>query len=317
MRSIEDLRDYLHAPVEYDRARNGYYLRPGADGPWELPGLWFNASELHALLAAHELLANVQPGLLDEALAPLRSRIEHLLQSREAGGAEIARRVRVLRVAARAIEPKYFRQAADAVIARRRVRIVYHGRGRDQVTTREISPQRLVHYRENWYLDAWDHGKRALRSFAVERIREIASLDRPARDLADSRLDAHFASAYGIFSGRPKRTAVLRFTPERARWVADEQWHPSQTSRLLPNGAYELRVPYADARELILDILRYGPDVEVLGPPSLRHEIARRLALASKQYIRAVPKKKVTTNRRAASDYRDRGTPLRERIHTR
>ena len=49
--------------------------------------------------------------------------------------------------------------------------------------------------------------------------------------LARDQLDRHFAVSYGIFAGTPQQTAVLRFSPERARWVAKEQWHRDQAGR--------------------------------------------------------------------------------------
>ena len=73
-------------------------------------------------------------------------------------------------------------------------------------------------------------------------------------NVPEAKLDEHFATAYGIFAGTPTHTAVLRFTPERARWVVDEQWHPRQAGRFLDDGRYELQIPYSDARELIMDI---------------------------------------------------------------
>lgn len=78
----------------------------------------------------------------------------------------------------------------------------------------------------NWYLDAFCHKRHALRSFAVDRISVPQSLDAVALDFSDADLDAHFTDSYGIFAGKPKEIAVLLFSPERARWVADEQWHP-------------------------------------------------------------------------------------------
>ncbi len=124
MRIIEELRGY-GAPIEYVREQNGYRYTPGV--AFELPGIWFNASELHALLAAQKLLAE--------------------------------------------------RQA-----------------------------------------------KLSMRS---------------ALNVSESKLNEHFATAYGIFAGMPKQVAVLRFTAERARWVADEQWHPRQAGRFLEDGRYE------------------------------------------------------------------------------
>ena len=286
-RTIEDLRDLLWAPLRYDRRRNGYhYDERDGEHPYELPGLWFNASELHALLATQELLAGVEPGLLDGFIAPLRKRIEHLLASEHLSQGEVSRRVRILSMASRATPPDSFTAVAGALMQRRRLSIVYHGRGSDAVTERAVSPQRLTHYRDNWYLDAWCHTRRGLRSFSLDRIRKARDAGAAAVDIDDKRLDRHLASAYGIFSGVPGNTAVLLFSPERARWVAAERWHRDQRSRFHEDGSYELRVPYNDPRELLMDILKYGSDVEVMRPASLRREIRARLAAAVARYGR-------------------------------
>ena len=71
-RIIEAMRLYLNAPIRYDRDRNGYYYDHGGEQMYELPGVWFNASELQALLSMQHLLTSVQPGLLERQLAPLR-----------------------------------------------------------------------------------------------------------------------------------------------------------------------------------------------------------------------------------------------------
>lgn len=66
---------------------------------------------------------------------------------------------------------------------------------------------------------------------------------------------------------------MLRFSATRARWVADERWHPDQAGQYLTDGRNELWVPYRDARELVMDIMRHGPEVEVVAPDSLRREV--------------------------------------------
>lgn len=280
-RLIRDLRSILQAPIEYDRTAGGYYYA-GDDG-YELPGLWFNASELQALLAAEQLLSQVQPGLLESHLDPVRERIRAILRLKHLGGAQVSRRVRILGMAVRGPDPEHFRILAHAVIQRKRLRITYHSRSYDTVTERFLSPQRLVHYRDNWYLDAWDHRKRKLRSFAVERVQKATVLKQPAQNIAEKILDEHFASSYGIFAGKPKFTARLRFTPERSRWVAEEIWHPRQ-KETFENGHYVLEIPCSDPRELVMDILKHGPHVEVLAPEPLRQEVARQLAQALRKY---------------------------------
>lgn len=283
-RVIEDMRDYLGAPIRYDRERNGFHYDPGTGPDYELPGLWLNASELFALLATQKLLADVQPGLLDSQLDPLRERILTILRSRRLGHPDIDRRVRILQIASRPIDLDRFQKLATALLQRRRLRILYHGRARDQTTERDVSPQRLVYYRANWYLDAWCHKARGLRTFSVDRLHPVYTDDKPAREIDDATLDAHYTQAYGIFAGEPTKTAVLRFTPSAARWVADEQWHPRQRGEVLEDGGYELHVPYRDPTELLMDVLKYGADVEVIAPAELRSQVHNRLRAATQLY---------------------------------
>jgi predicted DNA-binding transcriptional regulator YafY len=164
------------------------------------------------------------------------------------------------------------------------VRLKYHSRSKDEVTDRLVSPQRLTRYRDNWYLDARDHLRKALRSFSVDRIEDATEIDERAEDVPDNELDEYFASSYGIFAGKANKTAILRFSPERARWVADERWHPKQVGQFLTDGRFELRIPYRDPRELILDILRYGPEVEVAEPEALRESVIVRLRESLRAY---------------------------------
>jgi predicted DNA-binding transcriptional regulator YafY len=278
-RVLAYLRDVLGAPLETSRDPRGYRY---TDAAYELPGFWFSAEELQALLSLQQLLATFQPGLLDEALDPLRARLDQILRSQNLQTGE-AGRIRLLRAAARP-PGEHFATIAAAVLQRQRLQIDYEARGSGQLSSREVSPQRLVHYRDNWYLDAWCHKSNGLRTFAVDCVVKADALATPVQDIEEKRLDDELGGSYGIFSGTPTATAILRFTAERARWIAVEQWHPQQQGVWLPDGSYELSVPYHRDEELILDILRYGPDVEVLGPPALRAEVARRIYAALEQY---------------------------------
>lgn len=283
-RIIEDMKLFFNAPIVYDRARNGYFYNTQNGQVFELPGVWFNAAELHALLTAQQLLEQVQLDLLDVHIKPAKDRIEKLLAAGQHDSSEIAKRVRILRMAGRNASPEYFQIVASALLQKKRLAIRYHSRSDNAESQREISPQRLTHYRDNWYLDAWCHERDALRSFAVDRLREVKTLTKRAKDITEMKLDAHYASSYGIFAGRPKHTAVLRFTSERARWVADEQWHPQQQSCFLKDGSYELRIPYSDPRELVMDVLKHGGEVEVVEPKALREMVKEQLRVALGKY---------------------------------
>ena len=287
-RDLQYLRDRLNVPIVYDRDAGGYrFEAPGHHASkHELPGLWFNASEIHALLMMQNLLEEVQPGLLGPHIAPLQTRLKSLLGSQDDAPEEVARRIRILHAAKRQADLKYFDLIASTLLRRRRLYLRHYNRRADRETEREVSPQRLIYYRDNWYLDAWCHLRREVRSFAVDAIRRAEMLDKKARDVPKREMDAVLGAGYGIFSGAAVSWAKLRFTPQSARWVAAEQWHPQQKAHAEADGHYLLELPYSDPTELVMDILRHGAGVEVLEPLSLRQAVERELDAARSVYRR-------------------------------
>lgn len=284
-RDIEYLRDRLNAPIVWDREAGGYrFGKPAAGNKYELPGLWFSASEIHALLTMQHLLRNLGPGLLSPHVDPLLTRLKLLLESAEIPMDSVEKRIRILRVNARAYEPEHFSPIATAVLQRKRLEISYYTRSRDETQDRMLSPQRLTHYRDNWYLDAWCHMRNGIRSFSLDAVRKVRLVGEQALDVSEQELDAILGTGYGIFSGKEVKWAELRFTPQRARWVSRETWHPEQKSRFDDEGRYILSVPYSDDRELVMDILKFGPEVEVLEPGPLRRRIIDLVGRTSEVY---------------------------------
>ena len=284
-RDIADMRDRFNAPIEFDRELGGYRLGEPRVGPrYQLPGLWFNASEIHALLTALQLLGNLQPGLLEARVAPLAERLRAILGSGDHSWQEVEKRIRILQPGRRESKAEHFGTVAAALLKRQRLRIRHYNRERNVESERDVSPQRLVHYRDNWYLDAYCHLRQDLRSFSVDAIREASLLEVKAREVAKAELDEYLKSGYGIFAGRAVEWASLKFTSQAARWVASQSWHSSQRTRFEKDGSYVLEVPYADDRELVMEILKFGPEVEVLGPEALRATVKAQLEAARQAY---------------------------------
>lgn len=284
-RDLALLRNRFQLPIEFDRQRRGYrLLKDSETAEIELPGPLYTAREIHALLLMQDLVCQLQPGLLDRDLQPLRERLKLLLDRKDLPSEETRRRIRILHMASRPVDPLIFREMSQATLLRRRVAIRYFTRTRGEWTTREISPQRVVYYRGNWYVDAWCHLRQDLRSFSLDAIEEAAISEQTAREVDTAALDAHLGSGYGIFSGRADLRAVLRFEPQAARWVLAERWHVKQVQAILPTGQLTLTVPYSSEPELVMDILRHGPDVEVIAPDSLREAVKKRLQAALARY---------------------------------
>ena len=286
-RDVAFLRDALGAPIESGGGEQAAFRYELGEGErLELPGLWLTSDELAALLALNELIGRIGPGVLAGALAPFKARIEGLLSDQGSGKALPIERIRVIPWGERKLDQQVFRITAGAVLERKQLRVRYRARTTNSDSRRTVSPQRLTPYRDNWYLDGWDHDREALRSFAVDRILEPHALDTAATDVGEADLNELLSSSYGIFAGTPKAWATIRFSAHAARWVADEHWHSQQKGEWLPDGRYELQVPYSNSRELLMDVLKYGPDAEIVAPLPLREEMKILLQLALTGYGR-------------------------------
>lgn len=282
--TISESKEFLDAPISYDKKLNGYYYDKDTKQEYELPGLWFNASELHALLAAYQLLSKVQPGFLGPHLAPLKKRIEEVLDKEHYDTNELFNRVRILQIGGRLYDHKHFAMVTTALLSQKQIFISYHGREKDQHTDRTLSPQRLVYYRDNWYLDAWCHSRNALRSFSIDRITKTKLINIIRHEIDENTLRNHYENAYGIFGGKATQRATLRFNSSAARWVSNEHWHSEQNGQFELDGSYLLEIPYHDPRELVRDILKFGADVQVIAPVSLRDAVVRQYETALKLY---------------------------------
>ncbi len=284
-RDLEYMRDRFHAPVIWDADLRGYRfeVKPKSAKQFELPGRWFTETEALALVTMQHLLSSLdQGGLIGPHIAPLMARLDAIIGAGEASAGEVRKRIRLLSFGSRKMPLEHFSLVGSALFKRRRMKIEYYARSTNEHSAREVSPQRLVHYRENWYLDTWCHLRNDLRSFSVDGLRRIELLDTPAREVSLKALDEYMRKSHGIVrTGGEVQQARLRFSAERARWVASEIWHPDQVGSFDAKGRYTLELPFRDDRELVLDIMRHGGAVEVLSPVTLRRKVRAEHAAAA------------------------------------
>jgi predicted DNA-binding transcriptional regulator YafY len=285
-RDLAYMRDRLNAPIIFDKEMGGYRFDKQAIGTqFELPGLWFTAEEIHALLTMQHLLSGLDTGgLLGPHIKPLLSRLTAILGTKDDSIEQLNKRIKFETVGNRHFNLDHFQGVGSALLRRKRLIIDYLARSANEFTTREISPQRLVYYRDNWYLDAWCHTKKDIRSFSVDAIKRAEILEKKSEDISEKKLNDVLGSGYGIFSGTKIQWATLRFTPDRAKWVASEKWHPNQKGKFLKDGCFELKVPYTLEHELIMDIMKYGSDVIVVEPEDLKRTIQIKHQKAADHY---------------------------------
>ena len=282
-RLLAYLRTELGLDVRYDRDHNGYLLQRDRKTATAAALMGLSYTETAALLEALVILEQIPPGIVRNASAEARSGM-HRLSRHQLWNGGLASRIEIRLPHQRKVAAKIFSTVVDALRADTQLECSYHNRHREVLRTRTVSPIRLVLYRSNWYLAGWCHADEAIRAFSLDRFNAVQPLAKPAHKPPARLVESELDSGYGIFTGNANRKAVLRFEPEAARWVAEEQWHRDATCERCPDGRVRLSVPYNAETELVMEILRYGPKCFVEAPDSLRQSVANAHEAAARRY---------------------------------
>ena len=289
-RDLDVLRLQMQAPIVWKPGENetlrGYFLedKGWSSGKLGLPKAWFSASEIYALLMINELASHIGPGLLSEHMQPLITRVSMMLSAAEDSPRDVHSRVKILTSASKRSPGNHFEAIAMATVRRKRIFIRYFTRSRDSRSERVVSPQLLLHFKENWYLLAWCHSANGLRMFALDSVEEAKPIGEAAQAVARTKLNEAIGKDFGIYGGQHRQWAKLHFSASQAPWVQSENWHVEQRGYLQEDGSYRLDVPYGNPKEIIMEIMKFGADVEVISPPALRQQVAERLQLAANKY---------------------------------
>ncbi len=285
-RDLAYLRDRMNAPIIWDSGRRGYCYAdaPAGQSKYSLPGLWFDRSEIYSLLIMENLIRKIQPDFLSGHIDPLRERVRRILRGRQPEMEELAHRIRIVSGSNPPVESEIFRKVAEALLTRKQIFVCHLNRTANVSVPRHISPQRLVYYNEKWYLDSWCHLREGLRTFRLSYMTEVEITDDSAVSIGADRLDAELQAGFGIFVGVDTQQAELRFSARLSPWIQREHWHSHQTMQTDDQGRLTLTLPFSNDPELIMRILSYGPDVEVLQPADLRAKISVRLQEACALY---------------------------------
>jgi len=281
-RLVDSFRDHWQAPLVYCSDQKGWYYDLKEGEKFELPGLWLTSGELQALTALLHIVQSMEEGLVSGELQIVESAISRLLSARGIEPETFIGSIKYIPLAKRQTSLAWFDTVASALVDRKQLDLEYKDyKGR--TTHRSISPQKLIYYRENWHLDAYCHLREALRTFPISRMVRVDQSKRDALSIDGSELNRYFSDSYGIYAGKAKHRAIIRFNAEVAQEIATQKWHPEQEGQW-DGDDYLLTIPYSHDTELMMDILRYGEMAEILAPLSLRNKIKERLTGAMQMY---------------------------------
>jgi len=274
-RDIAYLRDRLLAPLAFHQRKNGFfYTRNDFQLPFEdspamtlILGLLGNLAEETGLAELPEL-AEIKKRL-QGVLFPGRRNIDDLLHCEWVEKEQICGAI--------------FKAVLGALREQQQLQLSYRS-GTGEKSERRIDPMKLVNYQGRWYLLAWCETRRERRMFHLARM-ESATLTGAQAEHTMEEDDRWLTDSFGIFKGPVIYHATIRFTGTAAEIIRHQQWHPDQEIKEQPDGIL-LSLPVADDRELLMKVLQFGAQAEIVGPEPLRLRLQQEIQRMSRRYNR-------------------------------
>lgn len=276
-RDIEFMRDRLNLPVEFNASRNGYFYNGEVSA---FPTLQITEGELFALVVAEKALQQYRGTSFEKPLLSAIRKMEQALPDTiSLGLADLSRTISFRTRAEPILDLKIFEVLAKAVAQRQQLELAYRKPGHD-AETRMVDPYHLANINGEWFLFAFDHARKDVRTFAPVRIRSARptgkNFERPEKFSLEKRL----RDSFGVHSGEGEYEVVLRFTPRAADYIREKKWHESQVLRDLKDGGAELKLKLSSLVEVERWVLSWAGEAVVIKPRELAEAIqtaARRL----------------------------------------
>jgi len=281
-RDLDFLRDDWRMPIEFDRSRGSYLL---TEPTTTLPPVVLSQGELVALYFAEQVLAQYRGTPFEQDLASAFRKMQELLpQEARVSPSKLADFLAFDPGPLHTPDATIFRNVLQAQRLRRRLYIRYRSLSSDRVTERRVHPYRVFNHRGDWYLAAHDEARKAVRIFALHRIRRATMTTGSYEVPADFNFRRFMSDAFGVQKGEKPVHVRVRFAPRQARWIRERRWHRSARVQESLDGGLVLSLKVAETSEILRWVLQFGHEAEVLEPPSLRAAVAERLAAALSAY---------------------------------
>jgi proteasome accessory factor B len=272
-RDLEFMRDRMELPLEYDRLHKGYHY---TEEVGNFPTLQISEGELFALLVAEKALQQYRGTTFERPLiSAFKKMAASLPDTVSLNLADWEQTISFRTSAEPILNLEIFDTLAKATAHRRQLQLVYRKPGRRETELRLVDPYHLANINGEWFLFAWCHLRKDIRTFVPARIQAIEitgkTFDRPQKFSLEKRL----RDSFGVQSGQGSFDVVIRFNELVSDYIREKKWHDSQQLKELKNGGLELRMKLSSLAEVERWVLGWAGNAKVIHPPELGERVKK------------------------------------------
>jgi proteasome accessory factor B len=272
-RDLDFMRDRLQLPIAYDSKRFGFYYTAEVG---TFPTLQISEGELFALVVAEKALQQYRGTSFEKPLLSALRKMEQALP--DTISLNLAQMEETISFRTR-VEPvlslEIFDTLARATAQRRQLKLLYRKPGGKAPEHRIVDPYHLANINGEWYLFAFDHLRKDIRTFVPARMRSVTLTGHSFSAPEKFSLDQRLRGSFGVQSGEGSFNVVLRFQARVADYIREKKWHESQQLTELAGGQVELSFNLSALSEVERWALSWGGDVRVMHPPELAQSVLR------------------------------------------
>lgn len=280
-RDIDFMRNRLELPIEYNGSRFGYHYTAEVTS---FPTLQISEGELVALVIAEKALEQYRGTQFERPLLSAIRKIEQSLPDTiSLNLADIEQTISFRTRAEPILILKIFDMLAKAAAHRQQLELQYRKAGNRQSETRVVDPYHLANINGEWYLFAYDHARKDIRTFVPARVQSVKQTGKTFVRPQKFSLEKRLRDSFGVHSGQGEYDVVLRFNARVADYVREKKWHESQQLRDQPGQGVELRLKLSSLVEIERWVLSWGGDAVVVKP----RELAEAVRKSARAILRA------------------------------
>jgi predicted DNA-binding transcriptional regulator YafY len=272
-RDIEFMRDRLNLPIEFNSRQNGYHYTEKVSA---FPTMQITEGELFALVVAEKALQQYRGTSFEKPLLSAIKKMEQSLPDTiSLNLADIGQAISFRTRAEPVLDLKIFDVLAKAVSQRQQLELAYRKPGQRQPEKRVVDPYHLANINGEWFLFAYDHARKDIRTFVPARIQSAHPTGKTFERSQNFSLEERLRDSFGVHSGEGKYDVVIRFNARVADYIREKRWHESQQLRDLKGGGVELCLRLSSLVEIERWILGWGGDATVIRPKELIDAVRR------------------------------------------
>jgi proteasome accessory factor B len=277
-RDLDFMRDRLRVPLEWDGTRNGYHYSAEVK---TFPPLQITEGEIVALVMAEKALQQYRGTSFEKPLlSAIRKMEESLPDVISLSLSDIEQSISFQTRAAPILNLEILDALAKATAGHQQLEITYRKPGQKNPEQRRVDPYHLANINGEWFLFAFDHLRKDVRTFVPSRMKALRQTGKTFKRPQRFSLEQRLRGSFGVHSGEGMHKVVLRFNEKVADYIREKKWHESQQLKELKGGGVELRLRLTSLGEVERWVLSWAGNATVIRPEELADSVkqaARRM----------------------------------------